>query len=263
MLARYGEELFDDHEALAWRAVALLQDNCPPEGYYVTFSGGKDSTVCIDLVRRSGCKFDAHYNVTGVDPPEIVRFIRDEYPEVIFERPIKTMWQLIEENGIPPLRQMRYCCRWLKERTAEDRVTVTGVRAEESQSRALRGAEVRTTERKKRYVCPIFTWSVRDVWGYIGRRKLPYCKLYDEGWDRVGCVGCPFNSRRVEQLGLYPGIASAYRKSCRKAFARRIERGLPATWTSGDNMYDWWVGGGSLPKDLVLDGLFASEEELP
>ena len=42
----------------------------PPEGYYVAFSGGKDSVVILDLVKRSGVKFDAHYNITGIDAPE-------------------------------------------------------------------------------------------------------------------------------------------------------------------------------------------------
>jgi phosphoadenosine phosphosulfate reductase len=66
---RTENRLFDDHEALEWKAIELLQDNCPPDGYYVAFSGGKDSTVILDLVKRAGCKFDAHYNVTTVDPP--------------------------------------------------------------------------------------------------------------------------------------------------------------------------------------------------
>jgi phosphoadenosine phosphosulfate reductase len=258
-----GERLFDDHDALEWRAIELLQDNCPPEGYYVTFSGGKDSTVCLDLVKRSGCTFDAHYNVTGVDPPEIVQFIRDKHPEVIFERPLKTMWQLIEENGMPPLRQMRYCCRWLKERTAENRVTVTGVRAEESQSRSLRGAEVKTNERKKKYVCPIFTWSSHDIWRHIEIHALSYCELYDKGWSRIGCIGCPFNSQRKTQLALYPGIAHAYRNACRKAFAHRIEQGKPTRWRDGDEMYSWWIGETSLPPELRGEELFVDEDDTP
>jgi len=96
-------------------AIDRLKAFCPPEGYYVAFSGGKDSVVIFDLVKRSGCKFDAHYNLTTVDPPELVKFIRQQHPEVTIRRPEKTMWKLIVENGMPPTRLIRYCCRILKE----------------------------------------------------------------------------------------------------------------------------------------------------
>ena len=63
-------------------AVARLREFEPPEGYYLAFSGGKDSVVIYDLAVKAGVKFDAHYSVTGVDPPELVRFIKQQYPDV-------------------------------------------------------------------------------------------------------------------------------------------------------------------------------------
>ena len=44
------------------RAVKLLRDNVPPEGYYLAFSGGKDSCVIKKLAGIAGVKYDAHYS---------------------------------------------------------------------------------------------------------------------------------------------------------------------------------------------------------
>lgn len=122
-------------------AIKRLQAFCPEEGYYVAFSGGKDSQCAYHLCKMAGVKFDAHYCVTSIDPPELVRFIKKNYPDVKFEhkkdkngKPI-TMWTLIPEKGIPPTRLVRYCCEELKESNGAGRVTVTGVRAAESGNR--------------------------------------------------------------------------------------------------------------------------------
>lgn len=89
-------------------ALEILRKNEPPDGYYVAYSGGKDSTVILDLVRRSGVKYDAHYNVTTVDPPELVYFIAAQR-EIIWDRPEMSMWGLIVKAGMPPTRIARYC----------------------------------------------------------------------------------------------------------------------------------------------------------
>lgn len=122
-------------------AIERLKAFCPPEGYYLAFSGGKDSQCVYHLCKMAGVKFDAHYCVTSIDPPELVRFIKKNYPDVKFERkhdkdgkPI-TMWTLIPEKGIPPTRLVRYCCEELKESNGAGRFTVTGVRQAESANR--------------------------------------------------------------------------------------------------------------------------------
>lgn len=128
------------------QAIARLKMFEPPEGYYVAFSGGKDSQCIYHLCQQAGVKFDAHYSCTSVDPPELVQFIRQNYPDVEFEYPRDangkriTMWNLIPRKKIPPTRLVRYCCQELKESGGKDRVTVTGVRwAESIRRRRSRG----------------------------------------------------------------------------------------------------------------------------
>jgi len=124
------------------KSIEFLKAFEPPEGYYLAFSGGKDSVVCKALMKIAGVKYDAHYRVTSVDPPELVRFIRDKHPDVEREvprddngKPI-TMWNLIPRKLMPPTRLVRYCCSELKEDGGDGRMTVTGVRWAESVNRA-------------------------------------------------------------------------------------------------------------------------------
>ena len=116
-------------------AIQRLRAFEPPEGYYLAFSGGKDSQCIYHLCKEAGVKFDAHYSLTTVDPPEAVYFIREHYPDVIVDRPGITMWQLIVKKGMPPTRKVRYCCDELKEGGGRGRIAVTGVRWEESTKR--------------------------------------------------------------------------------------------------------------------------------
>ena len=91
-------------------AIETLQAFCPEEGYYVAFSGGKDSVCIKALCDLAGVKYDAHYRVTSIDPPELVQFIKRAYPDVAFDKPRYpngkqiTMASLIAERKMPPTR---------------------------------------------------------------------------------------------------------------------------------------------------------------
>lgn len=136
-------------------AIDRLKHFEPPEGYYLAFSGGKDSVVIKKLCDLAGVKYDAHYRVTSVDPPELVQFIRDQYPDVSRDvpkdkdgRPI-TMWTLIPKKLMPPTRLVRYCCAALKETGGAGRVTVTGIRWDESVNRKKNQGLVTVQEKTK------------------------------------------------------------------------------------------------------------------
>lgn len=237
-------------------AIERIQTFEPEEGYYVAFSGGKDSIVTLDLVRRSGVSFDAHYNWTTVDPPELARFIRAEYAGVAWEQPDETMWALIRRKGFPPTRFRRYCCEALKERGGGGRFVVTGVRAAESSRRSRRGlVEACKRDAGKRLLHPIIDWSNEDVWQYIREGELPYCSLYDEGFKRLGCVMCPMQTlpQMKRDEARWPKIASAYRRAITRGFNARPPR--DGGFTTGEEMYAWWLDG-SKPDSMRPPQLF-------
>ena len=227
-------------------AIERLKEYETEEGYYLAYSGGKDSDTILTLTKMAGVKFDAHYQMTTVDPPEVVQHIKN-HPEVKIHRPEKTMWQLIEENGMPPLRQMRYCCRILKERGGEGRLCLTGIRAAESNRRAKRQLIEQDKKRNKRYLNIIIDWTDAEIWEFIREYHISYCNLYDEGWKRLGCVCCP-NANQIKQAERWPKIAEAYVRAMDRAMDRANRLGYERTWLNGQEMFDWWINGAGRGK---------------
>jgi len=245
-------------------AIERLQTFCPPEGYYVAFSGGKDSVVILDLVKRAGVKFDAHYNITGIDPPELFRFIRDNFPEVQRHKPEMTMWQLIVKKMMPPTRKVRYCCEYLKEGGGSGRRVITGVRHAESSRRSKRGfIEECFKDKHKIYVHPIIDWTDADVWQYIKDNQVKYCSLYDEGFKRLGCIGCPMAGRegRLKEFSRWPGFEKKYRKAFDIAAQLNRERlgdkwVNGSRWKNGEDMFNWWMQDKGQKNDIDQTVMF-------
>ena len=229
------------------RALNLLQKYEPPEGYFLAFSGGKDSITIYRLAQLAGVKFVAHFHVTTVDPPELLRFIKQEYPDVIWDSPQTNMLKLIEKNKMLPFRQIRYCCRYLKEIHGMGRVVVDGVRASESPRRAKRQQVEKDLKKNKTFIHVIFDWTDDEVWQFIREQNLKYCKLYDEGYKRIGCIGCPMKNEKEKRKDFerYPYLEIAYKNALKKAFAER-----PAKYfgTNVDEYFEWWLSGLSVEK---------------
>jgi len=153
-------------EVLTEQAIARLRKHEPEDGYYLAFSGGKDSVVIYDLAVRAGVRFDAHFHQTTIDPPEVLQFIREHYPDVAWTKPKRSMFQMIVKHGTPPTRIIRYCCTELKELHGTGRTVILGVRRAESARRKDRPVFGESTRRAGTFFC------------------LPNC-----GLDCGGCLG--------------------------------------------------------------------------
>lgn len=212
-----------------------------PEGYSVAHSGGKDSIVIHDLVKRAGVKHVAVHNVTGIDPPEVVRFIKS-LGDVVLNPIEKSMWRLIAEHRMAPLRTVRFCCQGLKERGDDGRLVVTGIRDAESTRRQKRRVyEPCFRQNGKMFLNIIKGWPTDQVWQYIRERGLRYCSLYDEGFLRVGCVLCPMVSNPIEvqrQVERWPRLARAWERAIKAAFCD-IQR--KHGFRTADDYWDWWL----------------------
>lgn len=118
------------------------------EPYYLCYSGGKDSDTILALAKMAGVKFEAVHNLTTVDAPETVHYIKSK-ANVKIDRPERSMWQLIVDRKMPPTRIVRYCCTELKKRTGRGRKKITGVRWAESLNRKKNGGFVKILGKEK------------------------------------------------------------------------------------------------------------------
>jgi len=230
-------------------AIQRLKTFEPPDGYYLSFSGGKDSCVLLDLAVKSQVKFDAHYSQGGLDPPELVNFIRKEHPEVIRDRPSESVWKGLMKHGMPR-RQARWCCELIKEKHGTGRKVLTGIRWQESPRRRNRAmVETCRNDGTKTFIHPIIDWSSEEVWDYIKTNKVPYCSLYDEGFKRLGCVLCPMQTPKQTQIELirFPKMAELWKRACYRYWGTSKNPGVKR-WKSAEDMWQWWLSRKGEPK---------------
>ena len=258
----------------------------------LTDSGGKDSSVVKALAERAGIKYEVCHSHTTADAPETVMFVRAEFAR-LEEKGVKctvnypyykgqrvTMWSLIPQKGIPPTRIVRYCCAVLKETAGDGRYILTGVRWGESQRRKSsrgiyedapmnRKKKVILTNdnddrrklfeacmRRKKAVCnPIIDWTDKDVWDYIQTEHISVNHLYQCGYSRVGCVGCPMASIRMrrKEFADYPKYRDAYIRAFDQMLKVRAANGKETDWHTGVDVYHWWMEDGVLPGQMEFE----------
>lgn len=149
--------------ALIRKADRLARLYDPDEGFYLAFSGGKDSQALYHITQLAGVPFKGHFSPTTVDPPQVIRFIRRNYPEVEFGKVDKSMFDAAKDMGMVPTMKLRWCCAKFKESSGAGKVTLTGVRHAESVKRAQR-KEVEVSGHKfSGDIEEFFAWSAEKV----------------------------------------------------------------------------------------------------
>lgn len=193
-----------------------------------------------------------------------------------------SMWKLIPPKMMPPTRLVRYCCSVLKETGCANRYIATGVRWEESTSRKSRdefekightskesetftevmlmndnAANRRMTElcmqKNKMVVNPIIDWTHSDIWDYINSEHIDTCELYQMGYERVGCVGCPMaGKRRWKEFADFPQYKKLYIHAFERMLEERKRRGKESEWKTGEEVFLWWMEDQNIPGQMNL-----------
>lgn len=165
----------------------------------ISYSGGKDSDVLLDLAKRAGIRYRAIYKCTTIDPPGTIAHVKSKGVEII--RPKETFAHIIQRKGYPT-HCRRFCCRILKEYKIED-TAAQGIRKCESRKRKNLYKEptaCRFYNSKKDHVevfYPVLEWSNKDVEEYVNTNGVVCHPLYyDKSGKfhverRLGCMGCP------------------------------------------------------------------------
>jgi phosphoadenosine phosphosulfate reductase len=182
--------------------------------FHVAFSGGKDSMVLLDLVKKALPKdsFVVVFGDTGMEFPDTYAVIEKtrhicEKEEISFymaksHLEPKLSWELFG----PPSRVLRWCCSVhkstpqtlkLREITGKDNyvgLDFVGVRAQESVSRSEYAYENYGKKQRGQYSHnSILEWTSAEVWLYIYVNGLLINEAYKKGNARAGCLFCPMS----------------------------------------------------------------------
>lgn len=241
----------DEKITIAQEAIRKFVEHFGVDGIYISFSGGKDSTVLIHLCRQLYPDLVGLYSNTGLEFPEIRDFVKT-FDNITIVTPKMHHREMLKKCGYPvvskeqaewiyrirggtssaaiqkafygynsdgsPTRfklseQWKYllnapfnigsgCCKEMKMKPIAEyvrqtkRVPIIGTTASESALRAQKFMQYGfcVLDGKKAQCTPMSIWTDDDVWEYIHRFNLPYCKIYDMGYDRTGCVFCMFGA---------------------------------------------------------------------
>jgi len=182
--------------------------------FHVAFSGGKDSCVLLDLVKKALPKgsFVVVFGDTGMEFPDTYDAIKkikqqcaeEKIPFYIAKSHLnpKESWELFG----PPSRVLRWCCSVhkstpqtlkLREVTGKNDfigLDFVGVRAQESVARSTYKYENYGAKQKGQFSHnSILEWTSAEIWLYIYANDVLINKTYKKGNGRAGCLFCPMS----------------------------------------------------------------------
>ena len=123
-------------------------------------------------------------------------------------------------------------------------------------------------------ICPIYEWASDELWAFIREQKIPYCSLYDEGFKRLGCIGCPMAGKRgkLREFKRWPQYEKKWKRAFRQLWDRRVSRSPlqrdgrewfgTAHFDNWQEMWDWWLYDLPLPDPRQLK-LFEDLSRVP
>lgn len=260
---------------------------------YVSFSGGKDSTVLLHIARGLYPEIPAVFSDTGLEFPEIREFVRAT-PNVTWVRPDMTFRKVIEKHGYPviskeqaqwierarkgnprvmceklygirsdgtttqfytaaawrhlinaPFKISAECCNEMKKKPLKryakesGRIPIIGTMAAESKLREKNWLKTgcNAYDARRPVSMPLSFWTEADMWGYIRMYGLPYCSVYDMGYERTGCVFCMFGAHLDAEPTRF----------------QRLQKTHPKLWRYC--MRDWDAGGLGMRQVLETIGV--------
>ena len=140
-----------------------------------------------------------------------------------------------------------------KPKTTQKKADELGVDYEVSKSGTLVMNEDNDENRRLAEFCyrtgkmllnPIVDWTDDEVWEFLDVIvKVPHCRLYDEGFTRLGCIGCPMGGKKNQkrEFARYPKFREAYIRAFDRMVQKCKEDGKPTTWKDGEDVMRWWL----------------------
>lgn len=226
------------------QAIRLLK-SCNASEIELSYSGGKDSDVILELAKMANIPYRAIYKNTTIDPKGTIQHCKSKGVEIV--HPKKTFFQLIEERGFPTMR-CRFCCDELKEYKILDN-SIQGIRRCESVKRAKNYKEpiiCRIYGSKKNHVnvyLPILDWSDNDVERFVKMQNIKLHELYYSNGKldvtkRLGCLGCPLKSDKgLSDFKANPKLVQLWIKAGQVWWDKPREKEI-ASKTKFENIYE-------------------------
>lgn len=221
------------------------------DGFYNCNSGGKDSGVVKRLMEMAKVKHTNHYSNVTIDPPELIYHLKRNSPETIWHSKGIHLPMYMAKKAIgPPTRSCRWCCEIYKEQGGKGQFKVVGVRADESARRKGLWSQVKAdTGNGSIIMSPILYWTESDVWEFTRSQSVPYCELYDDGFKRLGCVGCPLsgNIQQRKEFDRWPKYEQLWQRGFKAHWDRykdQIRKDGQERWSNYKtwmDLWDWWM----------------------